>query len=407
MKRIVIFCDGTWNRSDSDTPTNVVRCAQAMSGVDSAGCVQVPIYIQGVGTGRGPTRVSRRFDAWLGGGLGWGLMANIEEAYRHIVFLYAPGDEIYIFGFSRGAYTARSLAGLLRSTGIVERNALHRVPDALARYRALGNPSTHPSTEQSHAFRADISPTIATSQAELAWRKARGLDTPHLLQIAYLGVWDSVGALGMPRHVPLLGRWAARRYRFHDANLSSMVRAARHAVALDEQRRTFLPTRWDNVADLNAARQALPGADPASPPPYQELFFPGDHGSVGGGGDITDLSSIALRWIIEGAQAVGLGFQAAALQAIATEENPMGPLRNTSVPPSGLLNRLMRRNPVNREGPNHLEALHPATLTRWTSETKSTSAAPYRPGSLAHLEPQLAQLQEQTLYSAEGPTRHA
>jgi uncharacterized protein (DUF2235 family) len=370
-----------------------------MRGIDHVGIVQVPIYIQGVGTGRGPTRLSRKLDSWLGGGLGWGLMANIEEAYRHIVFLYEPGDEIYILGFSRGAYTARSLTGLIRSTGIVERDALHRIPEALERYRVLDDPTTHPSTDQSHEFRAKISPATVTSETEQAWRKARNMPEAHLLRITYLGVWDSVGALGVPKHIPILGRWTARRYRFHDANLSSMVRSARHAVALDERRRTFMPTRWENVADLNAAHQNNGEL------PYQELFFPGDHGSVGGGGDITDLSSIGLRWIIEGAQAAGLGFDARALQSIQAEENPMGPLRNTTKEPSGILNWIMRRNPVDREGPMRLDELHPSVIARWTAEAKDTSFKPYRPGSLRKLESQLALLHEQELYGTEARTR--
>jgi uncharacterized protein (DUF2235 family) len=109
MKRIVVLCDGTWNSSDSQTPTNVVRFGQAMQRCDELGVIQVPIYIQGVGTGEGPTKLSRKLDSALGGALGWGLMDNIEEAYRHLIFIYEPGDEIYILGFSRGAYTARSL----------------------------------------------------------------------------------------------------------------------------------------------------------------------------------------------------------------------------------------------------------------------------------------------------------
>jgi len=81
-----------------------------MEAVDATGVPQIPIYVQGVGTGRGPTQ---RLDSLLGGAFGLGLLSNIEEAYRHLVFLYEPGDEIFILGFSRGAYTARSLAGFI------------------------------------------------------------------------------------------------------------------------------------------------------------------------------------------------------------------------------------------------------------------------------------------------------
>lgn len=275
MKRIIILCDGTWNRADSRTPTNVVRLAQAVSPVGADGVVQVPVYVMGVGTGEGVTRVSRTLDTLLGGAFGWGLLGNVEEAYRHLAFLWHPGDEIHVFGYSRGAYTARSLVGLIRSTGIIGRDALDLIPEAIRRYRTLGDPTTHPAHEESHAFRLRTSLRVVTSAEEAAWRLANGHPAAPVLRIAYLGVWDTVGALGVPRHVPLFGRLTARKYRFHDADLSGMVRAARHALALDERRGTFRPALWRNVAALNAG---------AVGEPYRQLWFVGDHGAVGGGG---------------------------------------------------------------------------------------------------------------------------
>lgn len=382
MKRIVLLCDGTWNRSDSATPTNVVRFAQAMLLADPSGTAQVPVYVQGVGTGRGPTPTLQKLDALLGGAFGKGLMANIEEAYRHLVFNYAPGDEIFVLGFSRGAYTARSLTGFIRSTGILDRDALHRIPEAVTRYRTMGDDDTHPSSDASHSYRADISPRVVTSQKEADWRAARGLPEAPLLSIRYLGVWDSVGALGVPAHVPVLGHWTARKYRFHDAALSSMVQSARHAIALDERRRSFAPTRWDNVNELNASSSSEIA-------PYSELFFAGDHGSVGGGGDITELSSIGLTWIIEGAQASGLSFDERILDNIRAEQNSMGPLRNTTTPSTGVIDRLTRWRPLDRTGPENLEDLHSSVAERWNAEAKSEGFRPYRPGSLRQVHERL------------------
>ena len=384
MKHIVILCDGTWSRSDSITPTNVVRLAQALSAIGPGDVAQVPIHVQGVGTGEGATWLARRMDAVFGGAFGWGLLENIVEAYRHLVFLYEPGDEIYILGFSRGAHTARSLVGFIRSTGVVDRDALHRVPEAVRRYRTMDDPSTRPSSSQSHAFRAEASPRVVTSEEEAAWRRESGRPPAPLLRVAYLGVWDSVGALGVPAHVPLLGRWTARRYRFHDLELSSMVQSARHAVALDERRRAFEPTRWTNVAELNARRRD------AAEFPYQELFFLGDHGSVGGGGDITALSSIGLGWIIEGARASGLAFDAERLERFRAEEDPVGPLRNTMHSPTGFANWLMRLRPADRIGPSDMSELHPSVLMRWAAKEKSPTYARYRPNSLAAVHDQLA-----------------
>ncbi|WP_195759947.1 DUF2235 domain-containing protein [Paracoccus sp. S-4012] len=376
MKRIVILCDGTWNRSDSLHPTNVIRFAQAMLGEAPDGTAQVPVYIAGVGTGRG---IARRLDSLIGGAFGKGLFANLVEAYQHLVFMYEPGDEIHILGFSRGAYTARSLAGLLRSTGIVERRFLHRVPEALSRYRTLNDPATHPSSEDSHRFRLELSPRIATSTKEIAWRRENGHGDAKLLTVSYLGVWDTVGALGVPVGLPLIRNLAARRYRFHDASLSSMVKSARHAVALDETRPAFQPTLWDNVDELN--RESAPSG---SPEPYQQKWFAGDHGSVGGGGDVHALSSIGLAWIIEGAQDAGLVFDDAELQAIRNEQEVMGPLRNTTTPAS-LLSRVMRLRAKDRVGPATPRELHPSVIRRWQAEAESRGFQPYRPGSLRRI----------------------
>ena len=175
MKRIVILCDGTWNRTDTDTPTNVVKTAQALKPIDAVGVVQIPLYIPGVGTGEGITQLSRWSDKVLGGALGWGLMENVVEAYRHLAFIYEPGDEIFIFGFSRGAYTARSLTGFLRSSGIVPRDDIQLIPAAVKRYRTLDDDNLHPNTDDSHRFRTEtLKSRVATSPKEVTWRAENG-----------------------------------------------------------------------------------------------------------------------------------------------------------------------------------------------------------------------------------------
>jgi len=146
MKRIAIFCDGTWNRLAAPNPTHVARLARAVTPSAADGATQLVYYQQGVGTGRGTNGLARKMDKFLGGALGWGLDDNIVEAYRNLVFWYEPGDEIFVFGFSRGAYTARSLAGLIRTAGIPPRAHLPRLQEAVEIYRARG-PDTHPDAE--------------------------------------------------------------------------------------------------------------------------------------------------------------------------------------------------------------------------------------------------------------------
>lgn len=382
MKRIVILCDGTWNVSDSQTPTNVVRLGQMLKPTDDKGISQIPIYIPGVGTGEGVTRLARFLDKTLGGSLGWGLMENVVEAYRHLVFLYEPGDEIYIFGFSRGAFTARSLTGFIRSTGILDRDKLHLMNEAVERYRKRGG-STHPSSDQSHRFRARLSPHVATSPAEVEWRKTKEMPEPNLLHITYLGVWDSVGALGIPSHLVIAPFLNRGKYEFHDADLSSVVRSARHAVALDEMRPSFEPTCWTNIDKLNKESGAS-----AKDPAYQEKHFLGDHGSVGGGGDILDLSSIALQWIAEGAQEQGLALDASVLDQVVADQAPLGSLRNTKEPPTGIMNYFMRRGSRYRKGPNSGDQVHPSVVIRWHAKPSELPER-YRPGSLDRVKDEL------------------
>ena len=123
MKRIVIACDGTWKRIDAPHPTNVARLAQAVLPVAPDGVPQLVCHLDGVGTGQGAGMLTRTLDRALGGAFGQGLMASVAAAYRFLVFTHAPGDEILLFGFSRGAYTARSLVGLLDHCGLLHRGA--------------------------------------------------------------------------------------------------------------------------------------------------------------------------------------------------------------------------------------------------------------------------------------------
>lgn len=350
MKRIVIACDGTWKRADAPCPTNVVKLAQAVLPDAPDGTTQLTLHLDGVGAGRGTGALARGIDRALGGAFGLGLMAVLEDAYRGLVFNHAPGDAIYLFGFSRGAFLARSLAGLIRTAGVIERGAAAAIPEALDLYRRRG-PGAGPKDAAARAFRARLSGGAAP-------------------RIAYLGVWDTVGALGIPGHLPLAAR-ANRGLLFHDTALSKHVQAARHAVAIDERRRVFPPTLWDNLAVLNAG---APGQ------PYRQCWFPGDHGSVGGGGPSSALSDDAALWVMEGAAAAGLAFDPAALARIAAGRDCRGPLIAAR---SGLLAAALGHIRADRDGPANASELAPAAVARWRADRA------YRPRPLARLAPVL------------------
>lgn len=387
-KRIVFFCDGTWNRSDAVKPTSILRLAQAVTPSAADGIKQVVFYQQGVGTGRGSSRLARWTDKFLGGALGWGLEDNIIDAYRNLVFCYEPGDHIHIFGFSRGAYTARSLAGLIRKAGILPRDKVHLVGAAMDLYRQRG-PQNAPDQPAIMARRAQLSPDVATSPDDVMWRldhnvlDRRGA-APILAQIRYLGVFDTVGALGLPAFLGLFARLVNNRYAFHDTDLSHLVLSARHAVALDERRRLYRPALWGNLDHDprhpdRGATGGLNRGDTSAARPYQQMWFAGVHGVVGGSGDVPGLSAIPAGWIAEGARAKGvdLEFDRKALQTVAAHADPLADARAMIQKPdlSNLLGALLQ----DREGPHRAADIPESVRLRVILQ------GGYRPGSLSRV----------------------
>ena len=377
MKRIAIFCDGTWNTHDAPHPTNVVRMAQAVRLTAEDGMTQHVIYQIGVGSGRGGNKIAKTLDKFGGGALGWGLTENIEEVYRALVFCYEPGDEVYIFGFSRGAYTARSLAGMIRSCGIPPRDAVGRIPEALARYRSR-DPETKPDDPESFLFRRDFSPYTATSEAEFNWRVQTKAGLCVKLNLAYLGVWDTVGALGVPGFLAA-AKLFNKKYQFHDTDLSRSVASARHAVAIDERRRTFPPSLWDNLDRLN--KLALAGEDdvtldPATVGdwPYRQEWFPGDHGTIGGGVAKGGLAAASFGWIAEGARTAGLDMRTEVVEKIAAGYNVRESVMSKK---AGMLSGMLGFLSQDRAGPSD-----PITVAEVT-KARIACDANYRPSTLA------------------------
>lgn len=293
MKRIVFCFDGTWNKLDGENPTNVARIAQSISRRDNDHNEQVIHYDEGVGTSR--------TEKWTGGILGHGLDKNIIEAYHFLVLNYEVGDQIYVFGFSRGAFTARSFVGLLRNCSIMSRRSLKHIRTAVNLYLNR-DASAKPSSEASRLFRFEHCRELCLP-GDREWRKKaypnENYNDAQDLKVKFLGVWDSVGALGIPKHINPL-KFFSKKYRFHDTKLSSFVEVAQHAVAADEKRIAFEPSLWSNLDDLNRAQTTNPN--------YQQLVFAGTHSAVGGGGPIRGLSDFSLEWIFKGARKQGLEF---------------------------------------------------------------------------------------------------
>lgn len=369
MKRIVICFDGTSNRHDAEHQTNVVLLARAVAERGHDDAVPLVQYHTGVGSGRGTNRLSKLIDKVLGGALAFGLVDVVEEAYRALAFAYQRGDALHVFGFSRGAYTARVFTGLLRSCGIPTRSTLHAIPEALERHLSR-DPDTHPDADDSIAFRRWFAPLTATSPHELGVKGRRDEDGAILLDVAYLGLWDTVKSFALAQAAP--GARSPRVPRlFHDLDLSSMVRSARHAISIDERRALYPCLPFDNLSELNARR-------PATVPAYQQVYFPGDHGSVGGGGNRVGLSSIALRWVALGAERAGLRLLPADMARLAWRMEPTDPLENR-LAPGGLLALLLSLQRADRPGPSELADLSVAALDRMQADPD------YRPRTLRRL----------------------
>lgn len=265
-KRIVFCADGTWDAPASNT--NVYLFYKALNVTAD----QVTYYDDGIGAG--VTGLARILD----GAFGQGLFQKIQDGYTQIAHVYEAGDQVFLFGFSRGAYTARSLAGMIANCGLPTGSFTDAcVAQAFAAYRDPVNRA-----------------------AMLAGLSSCGLDNA---QIQMIGVWDTVGALGIPA---IFGGVDQAQYGFLDTGLHPDVKSAYQALAIDEQRAQFPATLWTSA--------------PAPGQTIQQVWFSGCHGDVGGGtpqgGPVdggTRLCDITLGWMIAQAQAQGLTFNPTAI----------------------------------------------------------------------------------------------
>ena len=339
MKRIAIFCDGTWNTPDTAEDgklcqTNVVKMANALAQTSVDGTEQLLYYHTGIGSEG--SLIRRIFD----GATGTGISDNILHAYRFIIKNYQKGDELYLFGFSRGAFTVRSLSGLIRNSGILKRENLDKVNTAYRIYKSR-KPEHQPREVESALFRR----TFAVEEATI---------------IKFIGVWDTVGALGNPL---FLHGIFSRRNEFHDTGLSTRISNAYHALAIDEKRKNFEATLWHQQP--NSGSQVL-----------EQVWFPGVHSDVGGGYQASEcgLSDIALHWMLGKARGCDLNFE-----ELPVLPNPLGMMHESYVGFYKLQPKLFR--PMDKGCPkdrNTNEMVHPSVVERYKIDPS------YRPKNLVN-----------------------
>jgi uncharacterized protein (DUF2235 family) len=275
MKRLICCTDGTWDKpgdtiAGKSLDSNVCLLYNAIEEIDQSGIQQLKVYDTGVGSGPGIK------DQLSGGITGAGLDAKIKDVYTFLMLNYKEGDEIYLFGFSRGAYTARSLAGFIRNCGILKPEKIDLVDRAYNLYRNR-NDYTTPDSDMMRSFRNKFC-------------------IEDITRIKFIGVWDTVGSLGIP--VPWFNSYNLEEYKFHDITLSSTIDYAYQALAVDERRVNFEPSIWQLSENTTTGSATV----------LEQRWFSGVHCNVGGGYENRGLSNNTLQWMVEKARAVGLGF---------------------------------------------------------------------------------------------------
>ena len=291
-KNIILCSDGTGNTAVKGRGTNVFKLFEGVDlnghRIDPHRDAQLAFYDDGVGT------ESNAVLRALGGAAGIGLSRNVRQLYKELSRVYDPGDRIFLFGFSRGAFTVRTLAGLIGTCGVLQ--AEH--PDIVDATRLDA------AIEQAYsAYRSRYSAVFSRAYRRLRNRPAaqQALDDFHAcwpvhrpVRIRFIGVWDTVDAVGMPFALSqIINEWVVR-YKFPTQTLGEHVEAACHALAIDDARLSFEPVLW-KAADGDTR--------------IEQVWFAGAHANVGGGYPKQGMSLVALDWMLSKASEAGLRLQ--------------------------------------------------------------------------------------------------
>ena len=279
QKRLVVFLDGTWNSLESNTNVWRMRALCAPNGKD--GKPQLVYYEIGV-------------NGFLGGVFGQGLDENIRLAYEWLIENYNEGDEIFIFGFSRGAYTARSLAGLIAMDGILKAGSPIGVSELFDRYKK--------GDEETIWKLKEIETSGDASNLTVQEKWLLKYSQPANVQV--VGVWDTVGSIGWKAgNIQGISR---STFNYLQTGLRIHILNAYHALAIDEHRADFAPTLWDV---RHPKDKSIVIAQPRSLSSTEQRWFVGAHANVGGGYQTDLLAQAPLRWMMKKAESQGLSFR--------------------------------------------------------------------------------------------------
>jgi uncharacterized protein (DUF2235 family) len=312
MKNLVVCCDGTGNEI-SENISNVLKLYRVLRKTSKTQPPQVVFYDPGVGTLARPdpwTKFRQDAITVLGLMTGYGLDDNVLAAYTFLINNYEDGDDIYLFGFSRGAYTVRMLAGLIHKVGLLAPPQQNLAGAALTAYKQ--------STELNHSIAAqssdDEEPEAGPqSQDDRAAQFARIVST-RWPTVKFLGVWDTVASVIVPRPDKFY-TFSLQELPYTRRNPS--VRVFRQAIALDERRRMFRLHGWDDAQTFMHNRFSK--TNNSDPQDIQQVWFAGVHADIGGGYPESEsgLSKYPLLWMIGEAAAHGLAVNTQAFNQLA------------------------------------------------------------------------------------------
>ncbi|KAI0094838.1 hypothetical protein BDY19DRAFT_988637 [Irpex rosettiformis] len=280
IKRIIVCCDGTWQdglvAKERWKYTNVLRLARAINHTDerfSPHVPQVVFYQSGVGT------FGDKVIEQLDGIVGASLAEKVQEAYAFIAHNYRPGDEIFLFGFSRGAYTARMIALLIGAIGVLDRTEMDHFADIFMAYQKRGK-------AENHAEITALDSQLAPWTAHNSPGKIRADSDKDTFSIKCIGVFDTVGSLGLPGELNLSAKMKTL-FGFPDRFLGQHIERAFQALAIDEHRKDFDCARFEQTLGGRQKGQVL-----------RQCWFAGSHSDIGGGFQSHDLSDVSLTWML-------------------------------------------------------------------------------------------------------------
>ncbi|KAJ7596991.1 hypothetical protein C8J56DRAFT_918849 [Mycena floridula] len=348
-KRIVVLCDGTWqdgiSTADRQSYTNILRLARTIDHEDkrdSGGppIPQIVFYQSGIGS-------EKNFYAeYIEGTTGASLGDKVEEAYAFIAHNYFPGDEIFLFGFSRGAYTARMVAMFIGAIGVLDRTNMDQFASLFKAYQLLGK-NTDDEAESAR-LKAQLEPFTRHDSPG----KLRADSNEHSFSVKCVGVFDTVGSLGLPEELTVHSTKIRTLFGFPDKLLGEHIERAYQALALNETRKDFNCAKFELTPGGRAKKQIL-----------EQCWFTGCHSDIGGGYFHHDLADLTLTWMIAHVQDI-LSMD---LQYLARLPKPVAPWGSQKPhdPTKGIFSlatTIQRQLPTTPNDGVTNETIHPSVL---------------------------------------------